>query len=267
MRKIHNQAKGHRPEQGHWILARLGKRVLRPGGLALTRELLSRLPASGSDVVELAPGLGRTAALLLAARPASYVGVDTDAEAAGRLREVVAGRGRVVVADAAATGLPDASADLVVGEAMLTMQGAKTKQAIVAEAARVLRPGGCYGIHELGLTPESVSEEVKQEIQQALARAIRVNARPLTLAEWTDLLTGAGLQVQETAEAPMALLEPRRLIADEGVVGALRFLVNLLRQPAARARVLQMRRTFRQHSGVLTAFALVAYKPQTAASS
>jgi hypothetical protein len=28
--------------QGHWLLARLGKRMLRPGGAELTRELLAR---------------------------------------------------------------------------------------------------------------------------------------------------------------------------------------------------------------------------------
>lgn len=30
--------------QGHWLLARLGKRVLRPGGLELTTRMLARLP-------------------------------------------------------------------------------------------------------------------------------------------------------------------------------------------------------------------------------
>lgn len=50
--------------------------------------------------------------------------------------------GRAVVADAAATGLDSESADVVVGEAMLTMQGDKAKTAIIDEAFRVLRPGG-----------------------------------------------------------------------------------------------------------------------------
>ena len=27
---------------GHWVLARLGKRVLRPGGMELTRRMLAR---------------------------------------------------------------------------------------------------------------------------------------------------------------------------------------------------------------------------------
>jgi hypothetical protein len=59
--------------QGHWLLARLGKRVLRPGGVELTRTMLARADVSGADVLELAPGLGRTATEIIARRPRSYV--------------------------------------------------------------------------------------------------------------------------------------------------------------------------------------------------
>lgn len=49
-------------QPGHWLLASLGKRVLRPGGLELTRILISRLrPTRADDIVEFAPGLGVTA--------------------------------------------------------------------------------------------------------------------------------------------------------------------------------------------------------------
>lgn len=57
--------------QGHWLLARLGKRVLRPGGVELTRTLLARAEVTDADVLELAPGLGRTAAEILARNPRS----------------------------------------------------------------------------------------------------------------------------------------------------------------------------------------------------
>ena len=40
----------------HWLLARLGKRVLRPGGLGITRALLDGLAVGPEDdVVEFAP--------------------------------------------------------------------------------------------------------------------------------------------------------------------------------------------------------------------
>jgi len=246
---------------GHWLLARLGKRVLRPGGVELTRTLLARAEIANADVLELAPGLGRTAAEIIARGPRSYVGAEADPDAANRVRGVVAGHGEVKNTDAADTGLPDASADVVIGEAMLTMQGDTAKHAIVAEAARVLRPRGRYAIHELALTPDDLPEEVTTDVRQSLARAIKVNARPLTVAEWSELLGGHGLVVQHVATAPMALLAPRRVIADEGLWGAITFGKNVLTQPDARKRVLAMRETFRRHRERLAAVAIVAQKP------
>lgn len=247
---------------GHWLLARLGKRVLRPGGLELTTRLLAAARITGSDVVELGPGLGRTAADIAALRPRSYIGVDDSSTASTPLRKVVsAGGGRLVDSDAADTGLDAGSADVVVGEAMLTMQGEKTKKAIVDEAFRVLRPGGRYAIHELGLVPDDLADGTKDDIRREMARAIKVNARPLTVAEWTDLLTGAGFEVVSVDRAPMALLQPRRVIADEGVLGALRIVGNVLTHPAARKRVMHMRKTFNRYREHLTAVAIVVAVP------
>ena len=254
---------------GHWLLARLGKRVLRPGGVELTRTLLARARVTDADVLELAPGLGRTAAEILARGPRSYIGAEGDPDAANMVRDVLTELGAdnavVRVADAATTGLPDASSDVVIGEAMLTMQGDAAKDAIVAEASRVLRPDGRYAIHELALVPDDVSAEVSTDIRQSLARAIRVNARPLTIAEWSRLLAEHGLVVDHVATAPMALLQPRRMIADEGLLGALRFAGNVLVHRDARKRVLLMRRTFRRHRRQLAAVAIVARKPAAGA--
>ncbi|PQM44892.1 hypothetical protein C1Y40_04956 [Mycobacterium talmoniae] len=125
----------------------------------------------------------------------------------------------------------------------------------------MLRPGGRYAIHELALTPDTIADDIKTDIRRALAQSIKVNARPLTVAEWTQLLAGHGLVVDEVETRPMALLEPRRLIADEEVVGALRFARNLLTHPDARRRVLRMRRTFRRHRKELAAVGIVAHKP------
>ena len=246
--------------QGHWLLAKLGKRVLRPGGRELTERLLGLAGVPNVDVVELAPGLGRTAASILELGPASYTGVDSDPDAVAAVRRVVGSATQLVEADAAETGLGGESADLVIGEAMLTMQGEKTKNAIVAEAARILRPGGRYAIHELGLVPEDLSEDIKTEIRRGLARAIKVNARPLTLTEWAEVLEANGFQVIKVDTAPMALLQPRRIIADEGIVGALRFVKNLLLNLDARKRVLQMHRTFNTYRDHLNAVAIVVTK-------
>lgn len=142
-----------RQARGHWILARVGKKVLRPGGRETADFLLDNSPITGHDVIEFAPGLGVTAAALLERSPGTYTGVDADADAAAQLQSRIPAGHRTVVADCADTGLADASADLVLGEAILTMQTDRNKLSIMREAHRLLRPGGVYAIHEMGLAP------------------------------------------------------------------------------------------------------------------
>lgn len=245
---------------GHWLLARLGKRVLRPGGKELTARMLTDAKLRGVDVVEFAPGLGRTAQSILEFAPKSYTGVESDESAADLTRKVLGSAGAVVSGEASKTGLDDATADVVVGEAMLTMQTDKHKTQIIGEALRVLRPGGRYAIHELAIEPDEVEDEVKTEIRKSLARSIKVNARPLTAAEWTTLLTDAGFEIETVGFAPMALLEPQRILADEGLVGTVKFVGNVLRDSDARARVLQMRSTFTKYKKHLVAIEIIATK-------
>lgn len=250
--------------QGHWVLAKLGKRVLRPGGIELTRRLVTAAaPTSPDRIVEFGPGVGRTAEMLLQPGPASYRGVDPNPHVATQLRNVLDKypQAELIDASAAETGLPDGQADIVLGEAMLTMQPEHTKRAIIAEATRLLAPGGRYAIHELSLTPDDCPEDVATEVSRALSRGIKVGARPLTAPSWIALIQEAGLVVEWTATNPMRLLEPSRLIADEGILGAARFAFNAARNPQARARLKTMRAAFRTHSDHLAAIALVARKP------
>ncbi len=247
---------------GHWVLARLGKRVLRPGGRELTGKLIEALGiTSNDDVVEFAPGLGFTAKLVLARKPHSYIGIERDEAAANEARQAVARYGgQIVIGDAASSGLPSESASVVYGEAMLTMQTDARKQEIIHEARRLLRSGGRYGIHELCLLPNDLSDEAKHTIRRELAQAIRVNARPLTASEWQALLGEAGFCVEYAHTNPMHLLEPGRIIADEGFFRALGIALRLLNRPAARQRVLEMRQVFKRHTANLCAVALVGRK-------
>ncbi|MEO7166258.1 MAG: methyltransferase domain-containing protein [Chthoniobacterales bacterium] len=247
---------------GHWLLARLGKRVLRPGGLELTRSMLRALDIRPSDeVVEFAPGLGATMRLMLDFHPASYTGVEANEAAADRIASTLTSvRHKCLVGSASHTGLPDESATVVYGEAMLTMQGAAQKRQIVQEAARILQAGGRYGIHELCLVPDDLDDSIKQEIQSTLSETIHVGARPLTAKEWRDLLRAEGFSVSTEIFRPMSLLRPTRLIQDEGFWGALRFSSNLCRDKDARRRVAEMRRIFKKYRPHLAAIMLVGLR-------
>jgi len=250
---------------GHLLLAQLGKRVLRPGGIGLTRRLLDAVKIDGADrVVEFGPGVGATARLVLAGRPASYTGVERDEQAAavtGAYLDAAADQ-RCIVASAEATGLPDLCATVVIGEAMLTMQREQRKREIVAEAWRLLEPGGRYVVHELSLAPDDLDPAVEEKLCKELSQTIHVGARPLTRAAWKRLLTEQGFVVADEAGAAMGLLFPSRVLRDEGLGDTLRIAGNLLRRPEARRRVLEMRRTFLRQRGHLFAVGFVAVKPE-----
>ena len=129
---------------GHWLLARLGKRVLRPGGRHMTCRMIEALDIQPADaVIEFAPGLGETARLTLKRKPTRYTAVERDKDAAALVERFLHGpEQRCVVGFAEHSGLPDAAATVVYGEAMLSMQPPQHKAQIVREAYRLLKPGG-----------------------------------------------------------------------------------------------------------------------------
>lgn len=253
----------------HWLLARLGKKVMRPGGLPVTKTMLAGLGIGpDDDVVDLAPGLGVTVQLVKAARPASFRGLERGEAEAERARRLAgAAPYTCVVAPPEATGLPEGSASVVYGEAVLSLETDATKGEIIAEAARLLRPGGRLGLHELLLRPDDLAEARKREIEDDLTRTLRVRARPLTLTEWKALLQAGGFEVTVASPASLLLLSPATVLRDEGIGGTVRMMARTVRQPAALTRVSAFLRIFRRYSDHLGSIALVARKPGGAAPS
>jgi SAM-dependent methyltransferase len=245
--------------QGHWVLARAGKRILRPGGLELTRQMLDALGIGPLDrVVEFAPGLGVTARMVLQREPSAYCGVEREPAAAEQLQRLLVGScARIVVASAERSELPDSMATVVFGEALLSMQRQERKSRIMAEARRLLAPGGRYAIHELCLLPDEISDTLRHEIQAAMSKEIHVGVQPLTRREWGELFQQHGFKVTWHCEAPMHLLEPRRVWQDEGLVGTFRLAFNLAMSSMLRHRVLAMRRLFRRYGKHLASISVV----------
>lgn len=249
-------------EQGHWILAKMGKKVLRPGGKELSLKLIDELAITSQDtIVEFAPGIGFTASFILNKNPKAYIGIELNKEAAANLSKKFKEKNfKIVNTNAANSGLNDSSADKVLGEAMLTMQADHRKSEIIKEAYRLLKPGGLYAIHELGLTPDSLDAKIKGSIQRKLAQTIKVNARPLTQSEWCNLLEKEGFKIKKVNTSPMHLLEPKRMIDDEGFFRTLKIGFNVLTHSAARNRILKMRHIFREYEKQMTAFGIIAQK-------
>jgi hypothetical protein len=84
-----------------------------------------------------------------------------------------------------------------------------------------------------------------------------VGVRIGTLAEWTQWIEDSGFVVEKAMSAPMRLLEPDRMLRDEGLFGVAKFLFNVARTPGARKRLMSVRSVFRKYQSNLCAVALV----------
>ncbi len=244
------------------LLIQLGKRVLRPGGIELTRKMLAMLNIDTTDeVVEFAPGTGDTAKLVLSYQPARYTAIERDQDLVELVSKYLYGSNqRCLLGSAEETGLPDNSCSVVYGEAMMNMMPNDTKQRIIAESARILKPGGRYGFHEAYLKPDDIDDLKRDEIAQALSAATKVGATPFTISEWMQALEKEGLEVREHHTAPIHLLTPGRLIQDEGFFGALRFVGKLISYRAARMRLLAMRSALKKYEDYIGAATFVSLK-------
>lgn len=247
---------------GHWLLAKIGKKVLRPGGKKLTNEMVELLDINTNDaIVEFAPGLGYTTSIVLDKQPTSYIGIDLDEKIIENLNQKFDNQKAVFqLANAADTRLDDCSQTKVFGEAMLTMHANHRKSEIIKEAHRVLKKDGYYAIHELALKPNNISDEIKKNIQKELAITMNVNARPLTVEEWKILVKEEGFEIIEIKTAEMRLLEPSRLIDDEGFSGFLTIIKNIATQTEVRERVIKMKKVFKKYEEHLCAFVMIAKK-------
>ena len=114
---------------------------------------------------------------------------------------------------------------------------------------------------------DAIADAIEREkltvfVGAGMSAAVQHTVAPLTCAGWRELLESQGLRVCAEFEAPMHLLEPKRMIADEGLMGTLRFARNLLMDREARRHVRAMREVFRKFEHHLTAIMLVGVKPE-----
>ena len=175
-----------------------------PGGLDLTRRLARAIELRPGDrVLDVASGPGTTAFLLASEFGVEVDGVDLGDVTVAKANATAASEGigeqvRFHVGDAERIPLPDASVDAVVCEcAFCTFPD---KETAAAEMARVLKPGGRVGITDVALDPARLDAEL-----QTLAGWVACLADARPVAEYVELLAGAGLTVTHTESHDDAL--------------------------------------------------------------
>ncbi|MFC5177465.1 class I SAM-dependent methyltransferase [Nocardioides taihuensis] len=162
-------------------------------GRAASLEIVEALDLTGdSQVLDLGSGLGGPARTLAELRGCTVTGVDLTpefCEAATALSQWtgLSDHTRFQVGDATATGLPDAAVD-----AALTVHVAMNipdKQALYAEAFRVLRPGGRFVAYDV---LQGEGGDVRYPVPWADDPSTSFLVTP---DEMRDLLRSAGFEV------------------------------------------------------------------------
>ena len=219
-------------EPGHEFLARLGKTRLRPGGREATEWLLGHVDfTADTRVLEVACNMGTTMVALAEAHGCRITGLDMNPAALEKARANIEKHGLtdvidVVEGNAMALPFPDASFDVVINEAMLTMLPRENKARAIGEYFRVLKKGGVLLTHDVALRVTDEAEAA--ELRAGISRAINVNVDPLPHALWEKLFHDAGF-VTEVQTGDMTLLDPAGLVRDEGFDGAMKIIRNGLR--------------------------------------
>jgi cyclopropane fatty-acyl-phospholipid synthase-like methyltransferase len=173
-----------------------GEGYMAPGGPAKVDELVAGLELRGKDVLDIGSGLGGPACHLAAAHGARLTGIDIEPQlvdiANRRARDQgLASRARFVLVEPGPLPFEDRSFDLVLSSGALTQIA--DKAGLLAEALRVLRPGGAMRNFEWTKATEQLTEELLYFFKmEGLTYALETPAsyaRLLGEAGFTDIAT------------------------------------------------------------------------------
>lgn len=169
--------------------------------LWLRRKMIAALALNADDdVVEFTTGPGPAAAIMPDQRVGSYTLIARDV--AAERNSGAASRAFHLAAEVAT---------VLMHEGVLSMRNWAGKRATVRDAARLLRSGGRYAIHELCLTPDDLFGDEATEAAYALARqALGIGAHPLTATNWEMLLRAEGFEIVHRFTGPLWCSQPDR---------------------------------------------------------
>lgn len=214
---------------------------LHPGGLETTRELAKLCNIRrGALVLDVASGTGETGCFLAETFGAHVFGVDRSDEMTRRATEKASARGLAVTfrtADAANLPFKDSEFDAAICECTLCFLD---KPRVLSEMTRVVRRGGCVGMHDL-CWKEGASDNVKRTLAEIEGE------KPETLEGWRRLFESAGLAQINSVEKSEAMSrwfrESRKQL---GLTGVLILYLRIIRRWGLRGawRVLRSQRVF-----------------------
>lgn len=209
-------------------LARLDASDVHPGGAQASRELIAALALSdGQRLLELGCGTGRTALRLARDAHVHVVALDLLSEMlrpARRKLQGVSERSALVQADASELPFREQSFDRVYSESVLGMQSEVDLRSVLAEAFRVLKPGGLFVANEAIWKPH-----VEQQTVDAVNRRCEIDfglrqasERAWSVARWVQEIRQAGFEPESWSLVATPARERRAGVAVRRHIGRLR---------------------------------------------
>jgi ubiquinone/menaquinone biosynthesis C-methylase UbiE len=207
----------------------LGLEILHPGGLDITRQL-AQLCRIGKDtgVLDVASGTGESACYLAEEMGARVVGIDGSDYMIGRARKKAEQRNLAIdfrKGDAHELPFRENTFDAVISECTTCILD---KERAIREMARVVKPGGFVGIHDI-----CWKEDTPGQIKNRLAEI--EGEKPETLEGWETLFEKASLVDVQSVDCSSRMLPWVREIKKKlGFGGQLKVFAKVLRMSGIR---------------------------------
>ena len=195
------------------FLASLGKTELKPGGSYATGALLRMLDLTGGDhLLVVGPHAGNTALFAsMTTGATSEALVKEEKEKVADSDPALRRKSTARIGKTDEMPFPDTHFTAAMIEATLAHQTMERQVATLKEVARVLKPGGRMGIHEL-----TWRQPPTPNVEERLQRVWQGPVRPLVVRGWWDMLEGAGFKDIRNELAVVSYFTRQGMTADEG---------------------------------------------------
>ncbi len=243
---------------GHFFLANLGKKRLRPGGKKATTFLIESVDFNHKKVLEVACNQALTSCEIATKYDCQIEALDINQKALVKAQKYLDQKKlnhkiHLQQGNAFSLPYPDNSFDIVINEAFLTMNQNVIKQKALQEYFRVLKPGGFLLTHDIMYLHDD------QFVPEMIA-TINMHAEPLSYDGWLNLFQDQGFVIRDTDHGKMTLMTPKGMLKDEGLINLIKIFRNGMKKENKDTFV-KMRKFFSKHSHEMNYLAIVSQKP------
>ena len=177
--------------------------TLHPGGLGLTNKLGLPMGLEAGDLVaDLASARSESAQALGRVFKCNVLGVEFGAEAVRHAHDASSGSGRAHFVRGDAERLPLRSGVFDAAVCECSMSLLINKAQAVAETARLLRPGGKFGLSDVTIEPGALPAELEGDLGQVLCMT-----DALTADGYVELLEEGGFSVTTRLDASTEIIK------------------------------------------------------------